>query len=273
MSDDLRKSSLSKWERHEHILRMASERGIVHLDRAMEATGASRPTLRRDFQELEAGGSIERVRGGIRVIRREGSLPFNLREVRHSAAKSAIAQKAARLLRAGDVLFIDGGTTTYHLCLCLPKIPLRIITNSLRVSAYLDDPAQGFSDWEIYLTGGYIQRGSNMLTGPGTLHSLDFYHADWAFLSIGGISTDGLYNTSEAVVETERKMIDRCDRAVILADQSKFGKRAMCRLDDPRRVDRIITDPHPGRSLVEEALVEQGCRVIHADPPKQPARQ
>lgn len=265
MSGNKKKTLLSKWERHERILRLASERGMIYLDRAIEATGASRPTLRRDFDELAATGAIERVRGGIRVIRREGSLPFNLREVRHSAAKSAIAQTAARLLRAGDVLFIDGGTTTYHLCLCLPRIPLRIITNSLRVSAYLDDPARGFSEWAIYLTGGYIQHGSNMLTGPGTLHSLDFYHADWAFLSIGGISADGLYNTSEAVVESERKMIERCDRAVILADQSKFGKRAMCRLGDPTGVDQIITDPHPGRSLVQEALLERGCRVIPAD--------
>ena len=61
-----------------------------------------------------------------------------------------------------------------------------------------------------------------MLTGPGTLHSLDFYYANWAFLSVGGITADGLYNSSEAIVDTERKMIERSDKAVILADQSKL---------------------------------------------------
>ena len=255
---------MNKWERHERILRLASERGMIYLDRAMEATGASRPTLRRDFEELSELGAIERVRGGIRVIRKEGSLPFNLREVQHSEAKAAIAQKAARLLRAGDVLFIDGGTTTYHLCLCLPKIPLRIVTNSLRVSAFLDDPVNQSQDWEVYLTGGFVQHGSNMLTGPGTLHSLDFYHADWAFLSVGGIAIDGLYNTSEAIVETERRMIERADRAVVLADQSKLGRRAMCRICGVQRIDHIITDPPKGRSLVEEELTAEGHRVVHA---------
>jgi len=246
-------------------MRLASERGMIYLDRAVEATGASRPTLRRDFEELSKMGTIERVRGGIRVVRNEGSLPFNLREVQHSKAKAKIAQKAARLLRAGDVIFIDGGTTTYHLCLYLPKIPLRIVTNSLRVSAFLDDPKHRNEDWEVYLTGGLVQHGSNMLTGPGTLHSLGFYHADWAFLSVSGIAIDGLYNNSEAVVETERRMIERADRAVVLADQSKLGKRAMCRLCGVARIDRIITDKPSGRSIVEEEMATEGCKIVHAE--------
>lgn len=255
---------MNKFERHEILLRLTSERGLIYLERARKATGASLATLRRDFAELAESGAVERVRGALRAVRQEGNLSFNMREVRHSEAKRRIAQAAVRLLRPGDVIFIDGGTTTYHLCYCLPAIPLRIVTNSLRLSAYLDDPAHRQPEWEIYLTGGFIQHGSSLLTGPGTLHSLDFYHADWAFLSIGGVTADGLYNTSEAVVETERKMIERCDQAIILADQSKFGKRAMCRVCGVNRIDRIITDPPTGRSLVEEALAEARCRIDYA---------
>lgn len=256
---------MNKWERHEHILRLAGERGMIYLDRAVQATGASIPTIRRDFEELSKTGAVERVRGGIRVVRKEGNLPFNMREVQHSEAKTAIAREAVRLLKAGDVLFIDGGTTTYHMCFCLPAIPLRIITNSLRLSAHLDHPAHRQSDWEVYLTGGFMQHDSSMLTGPGTLHSLDFYHADWAFLSIGGITAEGLYNNSEAVVETERKMIERSDRTVILADQSKLGKRAMCRVCPIDPIDRLITDPPQGRSLIEESLKKAGCKIVHSD--------
>lgn len=252
---------MNKWERHERILRLAGERGMIYLDRAVRATGASLPTVRRDFAELAESGAVERVRGGIRVKRKDGSLPFNLREVQHSEAKAAIARVAAGLLQAGDVVLIDGGTTTYHLCFCLPAIPLRIITNSLRLSAYLDDPAHRQSEWEVYLTGGCIQHGSSMLTGPGTLHSLDFYHADWAFLSVGGITADGLYNTSEAIVETERRMIECADRAVILADQSKLGKRAMCRIGPISSVNRLITNRHQGRSQIEETMIQKGLKI------------
>jgi DeoR/GlpR family transcriptional regulator of sugar metabolism len=255
---------MNKTERHERLLSLAGERGLLFLQRAMQATGASLATARRDFDELASSGAVERVRGGIRVTRKEGNVPFNLREVQHSHAKSAIAARACRMLRAGDVVFVDGGTTTYHICFHLPRMPLRIVTNSLRLSAYLDDAATRFEDWEVYLTGGKVQHGYNMLTGPGTLHSLDFYHADWAFLSVGGITADGLYNTSEAIVETERRMIERCDHPVILADQSKIGRSAMCRVCGLERIHCLITDKPAGRSLVEESMAEKGLRILPA---------
>lgn len=255
---------MNKLERHEHILHLAGERGTIYLNRAVKVTGASLPTIRRDFDELSESGSVERIRGGIRVRRKDGNVPFSLREVRHSNEKSAIAREAVRQLRPGDVIFVDGGTTTYHICFHLPQVPLRIITNSLRLSAYLDDAAERFPDWEVYLTGGKIHHGSNMLTGPGTVHSLRFYHADWAFLSVGGIAADGLYNTSESIVETERTMIECCDQAVVLADQSKLGKRAMCRVCGIQRITRLITTKPEGRSLVEEDMVEAGLQITHA---------
>jgi DeoR/GlpR family transcriptional regulator of sugar metabolism len=248
-------------QRHDRILQLVGERGIVFLASAIKATGASIPTIRRDFERLAAAGSVERVRGGVRVRREQGEMPFNMRAVRQSEAKSAIARKAASLIRAGQVLLIDGGTTTYHICYHLPRVPLRIITNSLRLASYLDDAAHRHAEWEVYLTGGMIHHGAGMLAGPGTLHSLDFYHADWAFLSIGGITADGLYNTSEAIVETERKMIQRCDRAIILADQSKVGRRAMCRVCGIGQVDRLITNRHAGKSLVEERLANAGLAI------------
>ncbi len=255
---------MKRIQRDERILQLVGERGSLFLGSAVKATGASLATIRRDFERLAAVGSVERIRGGVRVRRELGEIPFNMREVRHSEAKAAIARKAASLVRAGEVVLIDGGTTTYHICPFLPRVPLRIMTNSLRLASYLDDRVHRHPEWEVYLTGGMIQHGAGMLAGPGTLHSLDFYHADWGFLSIGGITSDGLYNNSEAIVETERKMIQCCDRAVILADQSKLGRRAMCRVCGVKDVDRLVTDQHQGRSLVEENLEKAGLRIDRA---------
>ncbi|MGF1450585.1 MAG: DeoR/GlpR family DNA-binding transcription regulator [Opitutales bacterium] len=183
-----------------------------------------------------------------------------------SLGGGVIAQKAARLLRAGDVVLIDGGTTTCHLCFCLPPLPLRIITNSLRVAAYLDNASARRPDLEVFLSGGRIDMGSKMLSGSGTVHTLDFYHANWAFLSVGGITAGSLYNTSEPVVGTERKMIERSGRAVVLADQSRLGTRSMCRVCGVSEIDHVITDPHSGRrNLAEEAIREAGCEILYAE--------
>lgn len=252
---------MAKLERHERILALVGERGLLYHRRAVELTGASQATVRRDFEELAGTGAVERIRGGIRAKRDTGNVSFIMREVRQSKEKSAIAAKACGLLRSGDVILVDGGTTTFHLCYHLPKVPLRIITNSLRFAAYLDSAKNRFQSWEIYLTGGQVHHGYSMLTGPGTLHSLDFYHANWAFLSVGGITADGLYNTSESIVETERKMIERCDQAVILADQSKLGRRSMCRVCGIRRIAMLITNTHQGRSLVDEEMREGGLDI------------
>ena len=92
---------MNKNERHDRILHLAGERGMIYLDRAAQATGASLPTIRRDFAELADAGSVERIRGGIRVSRKDENMPFNLREVQRSNEKSAIARNAAKRLRGG----------------------------------------------------------------------------------------------------------------------------------------------------------------------------
>lgn len=252
---------MNRWDRHEQILQAAAQRGTVYLPRAMQVTGASAATVRRDFADLAAAGSVKRIRGGVRVISREGNLPFSMRQAQHSAAKDAIGRAAADLLRQGDVVFIDGGTTTFHLCLHLPAVPLRIITNSMRIASHLSSPTSNQSQHELYLTGGLVQPEFGLLAGPGTLHSLDFYHANWAFLSVGGITDEGLYNTSESVVQSERKMIEQSDRAVVLADHSKLGKRAMCRIAHPSAIDRLITNEDPSSAMHVRSLRAQNIAV------------
>ena len=86
---------------------------------------------------------------------------------------------------------------------------------------YLNQPQQQNVLWDIYATGGYLKSDSSLFTGPGAVHNLSLYHANHAFLSVGGLLR--LYNTSESVVETERVMIERSDLVHVLADGSKLG--------------------------------------------------
>jgi len=251
-------------ERHEQILRELSCQAYLGVEEAASRLGASVATVRRDFAELAARGLAERTRGGLR--RSNGAdghgLPFALREVRFSREKAAMAAYAAGLLSPEDVLMVDGGTTTYHLARVLPDVPLKVITNSLRLAAALGERRPSGARADVFLTGGYLFPESGLLAGPQTVASLEQYHARWAFLSPSGICAEGVFNTNEFVVESERVMMTRAERVVVLADASKLGARSMCRVGGLASVHLLITVAAPGAEEALASFRDAGVEVV-----------
>jgi DeoR/GlpR family transcriptional regulator of sugar metabolism len=258
-------------ERDDRILAVLREKNFLSVEDAASLTKSSLATIRRDFQRLSDLRQVQRVRGGARPIKNEPMTPFALREVQYSREKELIARAAAAMFRPNDVLIIDGGTTTFHLGRCLPDIPLRIITNSIRLASVLDDQSRSHAGLEVYLTGGFLYPNSGLLVGPGAQASLAQYHAQWALLSVGGVTEEGFFNTSEVVVETERRMIEHADRVMVLADHSKIDKRSMCQVCDLGQVDYLITDPHPPAAGALRRLGQAGLEIITANPRLQSA--
>ncbi len=84
---------------------------------------------------------------------------------------------------------------------------MRIITNSVGLVAQLEARGKMHPQLEIYVTGGVLYPRSGLLLGPRTEASISEYHAHWAFLSAGGMTERGSFNTNELVVGTERAMI------------------------------------------------------------------
>jgi DeoR/GlpR family transcriptional regulator of sugar metabolism len=235
-------------ERHDQILNYLREHGVLTLAQAVHLFAASPATIRRDFDKLALRDGVVRVRGGLRLTSSFSGATFASREVQNVAAKMAIARRAVTLLRDGDVIFIDGGTTTYQLAKYLPPLKLRMITNSMRLASALDERAPG-TGWEVFLTGGLLYPQSGLLIGPAAQNNLAQYHAHWAFLSAGGLTNDGVFNTNELVVESEKIMMAHADRVVILADHTKIGCRAMCKVCELSAIDTLITNRPPDAAL------------------------
>ena len=254
-------------QRHDQILGYLADHEFLSVEDAIHLTRTSPATVRRDFRVLAERELVQRTRGGIRRSRNaaNGMTPFALREIRNAREKAALARRAATLLSPGDVLIVDGGTTTFHLAGYLPSFPLRLVTNSLRLAAVLGEKRTGESSVEVFLTGGYLYPQSSLLIGPQARASLSQYHAHWAFLSAGGINEEGIYNTNELVVETERTMMENVNQVVILADHSKIGTRAMCYLCGIEKVDMLITDTWPENEPILERFRESGLEVITVD--------
>lgn len=251
-----------KSHRQDQILKAVSEAGVLSVEQAMACCNSSQATVRRDFNELAAEELVERVRGGIRLNPNDSSPPFAVREIREAEQKKEIATRAVSLLSAGDVLFVDGGTTTLQLADCLPPVPLRIITNSLRLAAAIENHAMARSRWEIFLTGGYLFPGSGLLVGPNAIAGLGHYHASWAFLSAGGVNSQGVFNDNEHVVESERVMIANADKVAVLADSTKLGRHAMCHIASLAEIDVLVTSERPDDPEFLASIESDGVQLM-----------
>jgi len=251
-------------ERHDQLIQALSERGTLSVRRAVELTGASEITIRRDFAALAESGIIERHHGGIGLPTGEQMSPFAFRQVRFSEEKSALARRATALLKPDDALFVDGGTTTYHIATCLPDIPLQIFTNSLRLAEAMGTRKGLRSTQPVHLSGGKVYSRGGLLVGPGVVTGLQQYHADWAFLSVAGVTEQGFYNTDEEIAAAERAMIRNADKVVVLADHSKIGKYALCSVCELEQVDFLVTNADPKRSTLLPRLQKAGITILHA---------
>lgn len=258
-------------ERLDRILALLEEKPFLTVTEAAEILAASPATIRRDFNLLAEQQRLERARGGVVRSRQPlGELPpFAVRQVRLTGEKAALARKAVELLAPHDVVMVDGGTTTFHLTTCLPGFPLQIITNSLRLASTLAEKSLGESPVETYLTGGYLYPQSGLLVGPQAAKTLTQYHANWAFLSAGGVNEQGVFNAPEHVIEAERTMIEHADRVVVLADQTKIGARSMCWLCPLDRIHVLITIEWPGNQETIEHIRAAGVQVIEVSAPNQ----
>lgn len=251
-----------KAERRDRILGYLAERSLLAVKDAVRLLDVGELTVRRDFNALAAEGLAERIRGGIRLERQADMQPFGLREVSHGPAKTAIGRRAAGLLQDGDTVFIDGGTTTYQVADFLPNCRLRVITNSLRLAARLESRLHVLPKLELFVTGGLLHPNSGLLVGPGARQSLEQYHADWAFLSAGGVNAQGIFNTNEPVVDSERVMIAQAEKVVVMADHSKIGRHAMCHVCKLDAIDMILTDADEANEVMLQQISDEGIQVI-----------
>jgi DeoR/GlpR family transcriptional regulator of sugar metabolism len=251
-------------KRHAQILSYLAENEFLSVEEAVKLLDASPATIRRDFNTLAEENLALRMRGGIRRSN-TGTFsikPFDVREVSHAKEKAALARRVVTYLKAGDVFFVDGGTTTFQLATCLPNIPLHMVTNSLRLAMELGEKRMGEPSLQIFLTGGYLYPQSGQLTGPLAKSSLNQYHAKWAFISPSSIDENRLYYSNEMVMETAKSMVENADKVVVLADHSKIGKRSMCHLCEWENVDTLITDTHASNYQVLDHIRECGVEVI-----------
>ena len=223
--------------------------------------GISRETVRRDLGVLDRDGALRKVHGGAvpagpraaaGLAVREG--PFERRVTENAGAKRAIARAAAALLRPGDSVFVDTGSTTLALGETLARAEaLTVITNSAAI-ANLAERGRGA---RVYLIGGEYRRGGQESVGDMAVEQIRRLRAAHAFLTVGSLDAAGAADFDLQEAQVARAMVERADAVTVLADATKFEARAVFPVVALEGLARLVTDrlPEALREPLERAGV------------------
>ena len=252
-------------ERRLLVLRLLRQDRFASLAELTRLSGASAATVRRDLARLAAEGLVERVHGGATVAADPATpgptpeVPLDERVGIASEKKRRIARRAATMCADGDTIIVDGGSTTLQLVPFLRGLRLRVITNSLAIA---DELSRG-SACTVVLGGGVVRPESRLVLDPFSGDPFANYSASTVFMGVYGIDESGATNTDEQLIRTERAMIGRARRLVVLADSLKFGRRGSLWLCGFDRISAIVTDDDIPDSW-RELLAAKGVELVVA---------
>ncbi len=231
-------------DRERSILKLLSERGSLSVSLLSRELGVSEVTVRSDFKELEEKGYLIRSRGGAYPALHQSIVD---RQQKNLEAKGRIARAAALLVRDGDRIMIEAGTTTAlivrHL---IGKRGIQVVTNSTLVFSYARlNPAL-----QITLTGGEFRRETESMVGPVALRTIAGLNVRLAFVGTDGFSLEkGMTTQLVEGAEIVKAMRERAEETLLVADSSKWGKTGFVNVLPLDAVSGIITDADLGDTV------------------------
>jgi DeoR/GlpR family transcriptional regulator of sugar metabolism len=220
----------------------------------------SSDTIRRDLRELDGLGLLRRVHGGA-LPRHGDASPFAARARRAPEAKASIARRAAACVSDGQVIVLDGGTTTLELARALREdLRASVITTSPPIALALAE----HPGLEVTVIGGTLRRNALVTVGAAAVEALRVIRADVVFLGVCGLHPE-IGVTTEDLEERHVKaaMIDGAAEVVALADHDKLGTAMPVVVAPMRAVTHLVTDA----DVDERALAPYrslGIEVIRA---------
>jgi DeoR/GlpR family transcriptional regulator of sugar metabolism len=251
-------------ERHAMIMKLVKEEGRVTVRDLCQRFSVSVATARSDLDQLEKLGTIKRTHGGALAANHdEHPLPFNTRQKYYGSEKKAIGKAAVGLIKDGEVVFIDGGTTAAQMRLFLSeKQKLTIITPSIEIAYWLNSTST--SSINVYLLNGFLNRDSLASVGAPSEEAIARMNITRAFCGAAGFTLqDGLTDLGMGFVEQKRVICKLARKVVGLVDHTKIGVTSLASFAGLEDIETIVTDRALPKDLLP-ALQERGIQVIVA---------
>jgi DeoR family transcriptional regulator of aga operon len=248
-------------ERRRRILEILDSQERVTVEELVGRFGVSAVTIRGDLDALTGVGAVVRSHGGAlkRVEARDE--PITVKETLHHAEKTRIAQAALKMIRDGETIILDSGTTTVEIARQLKSSEfqsLNVITNALNIAMELAN----LPHVRVIMIGGLLRQMAYSLVGPSAEHALRGLHADRLFLGVDGLDPEiGMMTPDVLEAKLNAIMIEIAREVVVVADSSKFQRRSLSVIAKLDKINKLITDNNAPPEMLA-ALRARNIEVI-----------
>lgn len=250
------KARFKKKERRRHILQELKLRPHVRISELAQRFNVSTETVRRDLDALADEGLIARAHGGASAPARGRHPSLDERANARIEERERIGRRAAELVREGETVMIDSGSTTIQMAQSLAYLetPCTVITNSVPVAMTLGGGAS-----EVLLCPGEFLSAESAVVGTETLEFLSRFNVDRCIIGSSGISEDGPSESVRGFAAVKRMMLQRAVARHLLIDSEKFGRRGLAHVGGLADLTSVVVDARPQGALLsamEGASVE-----------------
>lgn len=236
-----------KEERQQLIMETLHREGkIIAVDLSV-AINVSEDTIRRDLRDLAEAGKIQRVHGGA-LLRSAAGASYKERQSMAGTAKAAIARAAVSLVQNGQVIILDGGTTTLEIAHRLPlSLRATIVTNSPPIATALAE----YADVQIIMIGGHLLSESLVTIGAAAVEAFSAIHADLCMLGICSLHPElgiSVPEYEESLVK--RIMVANSAEVAALATVDKLGTGAPYTVAPIQDLTYIVTEAETPQEML-----------------------
>ena len=229
-------------ERRQQISAMVKAKGSVQVAPLAERFGVSMQTIRKDLHFLTERGVMERSYGGAIVadaVTLAAEPPVEAKRAIHTDEKARIGRAAAAMVRSGESIVLDSGTTTLQIAHHLPDHEdITVLTNDFDVLAALARKER----ITVVMLGGRLRRRNMAFYGAQTESAFDDLHVDKLFLGVDGFDVErGITTHFEPEAMLNRKMVAAARQVIAVTDASKFGRTCLHRIINVGEIDDLVT--------------------------------
>lgn len=264
----MKESISSSTGRRSAILQILKQNSQISVIELSQKFGVSEVTIRKDLNLLKSRNLLVRTRGGAilhETRRDDDDTNIRFKKLAHYREKKAIGRAAANLIKEGDTIIIDSGTTTFQVARNLHKFKdLTILTNALNVA----QEVLAYKRFNVILLGGNIRSASESVVGALAESNLKMFYCDKLFLGVDSFSIDnGLSTPNVEEANINQIMISRSKEVIAVFDSSKVNKRALAFISDLDKINTVVTDESLDKSTKNQLKgMDIEVITVKADP-------